>query len=59
MLNCKLTVISHIFWKTEFNFTSHTLALLPDLLNQETTKTEQIWQHKVGQKITVTHHALI
>ena len=38
LLNHEFTVVNHIFWKAEFNFTSHTQAwLLPGLLNQEIT----------------------
>lgn len=38
-LNHEFTVINHIFWKAESNFTSHTEAcLVPDLLNQKSIK---------------------
>lgn len=38
LINYELTIIKHIYWNIELNFSSHTEAwLLPHTLNQEIT----------------------
>lgn len=41
--------IAMLFWKAEFKFTKSTQTwLLPDVLNEDITKTERVWQSQAG-----------